>query len=219
MKAKSFNFPTLLALTSDDFIISHSRQSEIMMDAGVRFIQFRSKVLAAARLHKELERAVRAAEGRGTVLVANDCPLLAVRSRSNGVHLGMEDGSPRRARELLGDSAIIGRTVHSLEDARLVKEEGNCDYVGLGPYRTSQTKPELNPVLSHAEIIEVRVLLDPIPVYLIGGMGLADFDLIRELGVTGLAVCSALSERDAFGANLDSFVERARSFEKMEALS
>ena len=190
-----------------------------MMDAGVRFIQLRSKVLGAERLRGEIEAATRAVDERGAVLVVNDCPLLAVRSRANGVHLGMVDGSPGRARELLGDSAIIGRTVHSLADAHLVKEEGNCDYVGLGPYRTSQTKRELAPVLSHAEIIEIRALLDPIPVYLIGGLGLADFDLIGELGVTGLAVCSALSERDAFGANLEAFVERARAFEPAEALS
>ncbi len=189
-----------------------------MVDAGVNFIQLRSKVLSAERLLAEVEEAARAAEERGAVLVVNDCSLLAFRSRASGVHLGMEDGSPGRARELLGDSAIIGRTVHSLAEAHLVKEEGNCDYVGLGPYRTSQTKRELAPILSHAEIVEIRSLLDPLPVYLIGGLGLPDFDLIGELGVTGLAVCSALSEGDAFGANLEAFVERAGAFEPVETL-
>ncbi len=189
------------------------------MDAGVRFIQLRSKVLGTERLLAEVEEAARATEKRGTVLVVNDCPLQSVRSRANGVHLGMEDGSPGQARELLGDSAIIGRTVHSLADAHLVKEERNCDYVGLGPYRTSQTKRELAPVLSHSEIIEIRSLLDPIPVYLIGGLGLVDFDLIGELGVTGLAVCSALSEGGDFGANLEAFVDRAGAFEPVETLS
>ena len=206
-------------MTTDECGDSHSRQTELMLDAGVNFIQLRSKVLSAERLLSEVEDAARAAEERGAVLVVNDCSLLALRSRANGVHLGMEDGSPGQARELLGDSAIIGRTVHSLAEAHLVKEEGNCDYVGLGPYRTSQTKRDLAPVLSHAEIVEIRTLLDPVPVYLIGGLGLSDFDLIGELGVTGLAVCSALSEEDAFGANLEAFVDRAGAFEPVEALS
>ena len=219
MKGKSLHSPTLLALTTDECGDSHSRQAELMLDAGVNFIQLRSKVLSAERLLSEVEEAARAAEERGAVLVVNDCSLLAFRSRANGVHLGMEDGSPGRARELLGDSAIIGRTVHSLAEAHLVKEEGNCDYVGLGPYRTSQTKSDLAPVLSHAEIVEIRTLLDPVPVYLIGGLGLSDFDLIGELGVTGLAVCSALSEGDAFGANLEAFVDRAGAFEPVETLS
>ena len=212
MKAKTLHFPTLLALTSDDSGIPHSRQAEIMMEVGVRFIQLRSKSLSVERLRVEAQVAGKAAEERGAVLVVNDCPSLAADSRASGVHLGMEDGSAGRARELLGDSAIIGRTVHSLAEARQVKEEGNCDYVGLGPYRTSQTKRELTPILGHSEIVEIRSFLDPIPIYLIGGLGLADFDLLGELGITGLAVCSALSERDAFGANLEAFVERANAF-------
>ena len=183
-----------------------------MMEVGVRFIQLRSKSLSTDRLRVEAKLTGKAAEERGAVLVVNDCPSLAADSRASGVHLGMKDGLAGRARELLGDSAIIGRTVHSLTEARQVKEEGNCDYVGLGPYRTSQTKRELTPILGHAEIIEIRSFLDPIPIYLIGGLGLSDFDLIGELGVTGLAVCSALSERDAFGANLEAFVERANAF-------
>ena len=157
VKLKSLHSPTLLALTTDECGDSHSRQVELMLDAGVNFIQLRSKVLSAERLLAEVEEAAKAAEERGAVLIVNDCSLLAFRSMANGVHLGMEDGSPGRARELLGDSAIIGRTVHSLAEAHLVKEEGNCDYAGLGPYRTSQTKSDLAPVLSHAEIVEIRL--------------------------------------------------------------
>jgi thiamine-phosphate pyrophosphorylase len=190
-----------------------------MMEAGINFIQLRSKSLSAERLRVEAQASAKVAEERGAVLVVNDCPSLAADSRASGVHLGMEDGSPERARKLLGDSAIIGRTVHSLAEARWVKEEGNCDYVGLGPYRSSQTKCELAPVLGHTEIVEIRSFLDPIPVYLIGGLELPDFDLIGELGVTGLAVCSALSERDVFGSNLKAFVERANAFIPVGAVS
>jgi thiamine-phosphate pyrophosphorylase len=190
-----------------------------MMEAGINFIQLRSKSLSAERLRVEAQAAAKAAEERGAVLVVNDCPSLAADSRAGGVHLGMEDGSPERARKLLGDTSIIGRTVHSLTEARWVKEEGNCDYVGLGPYRTSQTKRELTPVLGHTEIVEIRSFLDPIPVYLIGGLELPDFDLIGELGVTGLAVCSALSDAEVFGANLEAFVERANMFVPVGAVS
>jgi thiamine-phosphate pyrophosphorylase len=192
---------------------------EIMMEAGVRFIQLRSKVLSGESLRVEAQAAGKAAEERGAVLVVNDCPSLAADSRASGVHLGMEDGSPGRARELLGESAIIGRTVHSLAEARQVKDEGNCDYVGLGPYRTSQTKRSLDPILGHAEIVEIRSFLDPLPIYLIGGLGLSDIGLIEELGVNGLAVCSALSDGEVFGANLEAFVERANAFVSVRAVS
>jgi thiamine-phosphate pyrophosphorylase len=119
----------------------------------------------------------------------------------------------------MGDVAIIGRTVHSLDEARQVKAEGRCGYVGLGPFRSSKTKPGLRPVLEYPDFAEIKAILEPIPIYLIGGLGLADFDLIDDLGIAGLAVRSALSERDAFGANLEAFVERSRSFEQVEVSS
>ena len=55
--------------------------------------------------------------------------------------------------------------------------------------------------------------------FFVDGLGLADFDLIDDLGVAGLAVCSALSAEGRFGVNLKAFVERARSFEPVEVPS
>ena len=219
MNASDQALPSLLALTRDDSFVSHLSQVEAMLESGVRFIQFRSKLLAGSSLLEEARLAADLARQVGAVLIVNDSAEVAVRSGAHGAHLGMRDASLASARQLLGEAAIIGRTVHSVEEAIQVKLEGSCDYVGLGPFRLSKTKPEARPVLDYSDISEIKAILEPIPIYLIGGMGLADFDLIGELGVTGLAVCSALSERDAFGLNLEEFVERARAFKAMEALS
>lgn len=219
MKAVDQALPSLLALTGDDSCVSHLSQVEAMLESGVRFIQFRSKLLTGASLFEEARLAVDLARQSDAVLIVNDSPEVAVRSGAHGVHLGMKDGSSGRACELMGDVAIIGRTVHSLDEARQVKAEGRCGYVGLGPFRSSKTKPELRPVLEYPDFAEIKTVLDPVPIYLIGGLGLADFDLIDDLGIAGLAVRSALSERDAFGANLEAFVERSRSFEQVEVSS
>jgi thiamine-phosphate pyrophosphorylase len=212
-------FPSLLALTRDDSCVSHVNQVESMLESGVRFIQLRSKMLTGSSLLDQARVSADLASQAGAVLIVNDCPEVAARSGACGVHLGMKDGSPGRACEFLGNSAIIGRTVHSLGEAHLIMEEGKCDYVGIGPYRRSQTKGDLDPVLEHSEIMEIQTLLNPLPVYLIGGLGLADFGLIGKLGVTGLAVCSALSRGDQFGSNLKAFVDRAQAFETMEVSS
>jgi thiamine-phosphate pyrophosphorylase len=211
--------PSLLALTGDDSCVSHFSQVEIMLESGVRFIQFRSKMLTGTSLIEEARLATDLAHQAGAVLIVNDSPEVAVRSGAHGVHLGMEDGSIESALQLLGGVSIIGRTVHSLDEARQVKAEGRCGYVGLGPFRSSKTKPGLRPVLEYPDFSEIKAVLDPIPIYLIGGLGLADFDLIDDLGIAGLAVCSALSVEGRFGANLKAFVERARSFEPVEASS
>ena len=217
MKPQGFHFPALLALTSDNYGVSHSRQTEILLGAGVKFIQLRSKSLSTENFLMEARLAAKSAKQKGVNLVINDDPWIATESGADGVHLGMTDTSAGQARRLLAEGAMIGRTVHSLAEAHLVANE-DCDYVGLGPYRRSQTKRELNPVLGQAHIQEILAVLHPLPVYLIGGLELADFDLIGELGVTGLAVCAALSKGDAFGVNLEAFVERAQAFETMEVL-
>ena len=176
-------------------------------------------MLTGTSLIEEARLATDLAHQAGAVLIVNDSPEVAVRSGAHGVHLGMEDGSIESALQLLGGVSIIGRTVHSLDEARQVKAEGRCGYVGLGPFRSSKTKPGLRPVLEYPDFSEIKAVLDPIPIYLIGGLGLADFDLIDDLGIAGLAVCSALSVEGRFGANLKAFVERARSFEPVEASS
>ena len=219
MKAVDQALPSLLALTGDDSCVSHLSQVEAMLESGVRFIQFRSKLLAGSSLLEEARLAADLARQVGAVLIVNDSAEVADRSGAHGVHLGMKDASLASACELMGDVAIIGRTVHSLEEARQVKAEGRCGYVGLGPFRSSKTKPEARPVLDYSDISEIKAILEPIPIYLIGGMGLADFDLLDGLGIAGLAVCAALSVEGRFGANLKTFVERARSFEPVEASS
>ena len=190
-----------------------------MLRRGVRFIQFRSKMLTGASLLEETRLAVDFADQADAVLIVNDSPEVASRSGAHGVHLGMRDSSLASAYQSMGENAIIGRTVHNAEEARHVKLEGRCAYVGLGPVRSSKTKPGLRPVLEYPDFSEIKAVLDPIPIYLIGGLGLADFDLIDELGIAGLAVCSALSAEGRFGANLEAFVERARSFEPVEVSS
>ena len=216
MNAVAQSLPSLLVLTRDDSCVSHVSQVETMLGCGVRFIQFRSKLLGGASLLEETRLAVDLARQAGAVLIVNDSPEAAAHSGAHGVHLGVKDASLASACQSMDENAIIGRTVHSSEEARQVKSEGWCGYVGLGPVRSSKTKPGLRPVLQYRDFAEIKAILDPIPIYLIGGLGLADFDLIDDLGVAGLAVCSALSVEGRFGVNLKAFVERARSFEPVE---
>ena len=218
MKPSPQSLPSLLALTRDDPFVSHAAQVESMITAGIGFIQLRSKALEGSSLVDEARRAVDYARRTDSVCIINDCPHAAAQAGAHGVHLGMKDFSPAGARALLGESAIIGRTVHSLPEAKQVMKEAVCDYVGVGPYRLSKTKSMLSPVLGHEEILEIRKILAPLPVFLIGGLGLDDFGLIDDLGIKGLAVCSALSGK-AFGDNLKAFVSHSKLCAKTEELA
>jgi thiamine-phosphate diphosphorylase len=67
--------------------------------------------------------------------------------QADGVHLGQTDMPITLARKLLPNDAIIGVSVNSLEQARIVKEEGLADYVGIGSIWPTSSKNVTTPIL------------------------------------------------------------------------
>ena len=208
---------SLYCLTSDEVDLSHSQQVQSMCRSGVRLIQLRSKVIPFDLLFEEAKKSVEICKTFGATLIVNDFIEVASRSGASGIHLGYQDANAARAADLLGKGGVIGETVHSLEEAKEVRKRGVCSYVGLGPVRESSTKRTLQPRLTGKEIKEIIHLLNPIPVYLIGGLGLSDFNLLESYGVTGICVCSGLSKGKQFGVHLQAFVEQSDKLKLVKA--
>ena len=202
---------SLLCLTRDTLTASHSQQVNLLSSCGVKFIQLRSKQTIDTPLRQDMASAVRIAHKHSSTIVINDSIDLAQDVQADGVHLGIDDGTVSMARNQLGPGKLIGKTVHSLEEAISVKKQGP-DYVGLGPYRYSQTKKNLQPVLSDQEFREIVEILYPTPVFLIGGLTSEDFSLLPKLGVTGIALCSTLYEQSPPEPRIRSLVKLSKDF-------
>ena len=205
------DLPSLLCLTSDDVEIAHSQQVLGFCEAGVEFIQFRSKKLSDQDFLYEAKRSVEICKHYGVKIIINDAVQVAKEVDADGVHLGVEDMSVWEAREILSESKIIGATIHSdheINDSILA----HADYIGMGPFRKSNTKTNLTPVLNEFEYRLMIKQVEPQPVYLIGGIELKDFSLISKLGNHGIAVCSNLfSGIELNPISIKQFVERSRS--------
>jgi thiamine-phosphate pyrophosphorylase len=201
------SLPSLLSLTTDISDYSHSDQVGILLDAGATFIQIRSKKLSSQELLIQANYASRLAVEKNAVLIINDHVDVAKLSNASGVHLGGNDESVTDARVRLDRGMLVGATVHSLSEAKAVKENGNCDYVGLGPYRFSGTKSGFKNFLSEDQIFQIVDLLFPIPVFLIGGLQIADCSLIPKFNLHGIAVCNGLSNKTKYGGNVKSFLK------------
>ena len=181
----------LMCLTRDHPELSHFDQVKLLLENGAQLIQLRCKTGSSQNFLRDAARSTLLGKKRGATIIINDSPEIAKASKADGVHLGQSDSSPVAARSLLGPGYLIGRTVHSVEEAIRCKKE-NPDYVGVGPFRRSKTKQNLKPKLPYDEFKEIFSILHPIPIFLIGGLTGDDFSLIDELGITGLAICSAL---------------------------
>src|SRR5438552_2972820 len=65
-----------------------------------------------------------------TPLIVNDYAEIAARIPVEGVHVGQDDDSIAIAREKAGRSLLVGKSTHSLEQARAAQHEG-ADYIGF----------------------------------------------------------------------------------------
>jgi len=181
----------LQCLTWDNSPLTHIEQIQQLLDAGANWIQLRQK---KAEECEKLQTAISAAalcQKYKATLIINDSPQICLESGANGVHLGLWDYPALEARKLLGKDAIIGGTANTPEQAKQRELEG-CNYIGLGPWRTTQTKENLSEVLGEAGIKKVVDLNLKIPIIVIGGVVEKDVKRILSLGVQGIAVCSGI---------------------------
>ena len=107
---------------------------------GVDIVQLRDKNAPDRTVVARASVAARVCAHHGVPLIVNDRPDLALEAAADGVHVGQEDASPARARDLLGPSAIVGLSTHTpLELAASADEP--VDYISAGPVSPTPTKP------------------------------------------------------------------------------
>ncbi|MCL2206563.1 MAG: thiamine phosphate synthase [Fibromonadales bacterium] len=181
----------LQCLTWDGSPFTHTEQVRLLLDAGANWIQLRQKKAAQSeKLQTAIEAAKLCKECNATLII-NDSPEICLESGANGVHLGLSDYPAIEARKMLGKDAIIGGTANTPEQAKQREIEG-CDYIGLGPWRATQTKENLSEILGEAGIKKVVSLNLKIPLIAIGGIVPEDVKRILSLGVQGIAVSSGI---------------------------
>ena len=189
----------------------HSQQVLGFCEGRRRVYPIQIKKLSNQDFLYEANRSVEICKHYDVKIIINDAVQVAKEVDADGVHLGLEDMSVLKAREILSESKIIGATIHSdheINDSIMAY----ADYIGMGPFRQSSTKTNLTPVLNEFEYRSMIKQVDPKPVYLIGGIELEDFALNSKLGNHGIAVCSNLFNGIALDPiRIKQFVEKSRS--------
>lgn len=120
---------------------------------GATFIQLRAKHSDASEITEMARRMADVIEECGKadtvpfviddrVDVAWQCRNMGI--KVDGVHVGQTDMDPKQVRMLLGDDAIIGLSVKTVEqtEAANTLPAGTIDYLGAGPLHLTATKPE-----------------------------------------------------------------------------
>lgn len=177
---------------------SEMRQVEEALKAGVDMIQLRSKTLTDEKF-LEIGKSIRVISQRyGKLMIVNDRLDLALRLKADGIHLGQDDlsvGVARRSFNALG-GGIVGRSTHSLQQARDAQKEG-ADYIGFGPLFQTPTKPAYPPI-GLMDIARLRKFLR-IPFVCIGGINAANVKCVTDAGAQRVAVVRAVFAQASIG--------------------
>ena len=164
---------------------------DAVLGAGVDIVQMREKVAGpdAQRVAAKVFR--RLTDEHAALFIVNDDPNLATSFDADGVHLGQEDMEPQRARSLLGEGLLIGRSTHAPDELLRAQDEP-VDYLGVGPVHATPTKPGRKGV--GLEYVRFATERSPKPFFVTGGMEVKTIPPVLEAGATRVVVVRALTE-------------------------
>ena len=157
-------------------------------DGGLDMVQVREKDLpggALLTLAQELREATR---GRA-LLTINERADVALACEADGVQLGEEALPVEEARRLLGEDALIGRSVHSVAGA-VEAEAAGADFLLVGPIFATPSHPE-SPGAGTALLEQVRRAV-AVPFLAIGGVDASNIEEVARAGARGAAVVRAV---------------------------
>lgn len=167
---------------------------ERFCESGGDWVQLRMKDFPKSIILKTAQKAKSVCDRYATKLIINDHAEIANKVGAYGVHVGKDDQKAHEIRERYGDKLIIGCTANALEDILSVAD--SADYIGLGPFRFTETKKNLSPVLGLNGYSEMLRAMSQrginLPVIAIGGIAREDLSSISETAVHGVAVSGLL---------------------------
>ncbi|MFV0519198.1 MAG: thiamine phosphate synthase [Lachnospirales bacterium] len=173
---------------------SLDKQVEEAILGGVTFVQLREKNLDDAPFI-ELSRKVKNITDTYKIpYVINDNINVAIEIDADGVHIGQSDNSLIETRKKLGNDKIIGVSVQTVEQALLAEKNG-ADYLGVGAIFSTNTKLDTKNV--NLETLKEICNAVNIPVVGIGGIDKNNIELLKGVGISGIAVVSSIfAEKD-----------------------
>ncbi len=173
--------------------------ARMALEGGCRWVQLRMKDATDEEMEPVALEVQRLCTESGATFIIDDHVELVKRIHADGVHLGKNDMPIREARQILGDTYIIGGTANTFADIQRHYSDG-ADYIGCGPFRYTTTKKNLSPILGlegYADIVsQMRLNNIFLPIVAIGGITLDDIPEIMNTGVTGIALSGTILRAD-----------------------
>lgn len=167
---------------------------EKALAGGATLIQYRNKTADFADKVSEAAQLKLLCHAHNARLLINDDVDLCQAADADGVHLGQSDTALRDARERLGSRAIIGISCHNNDELVRQAERNQADYIALGRFFPSLTKPAAPPA-TLADLQRIRAMTS-LPIVAIGGVSAENGQLLINHGADMLAAINYIFNAD-----------------------
>ena len=164
-------------------------KTEKILDVGISLFQFRDKNSKYEIKKSTALKLQTLCKKYNTLFIINDDVVLAKEISADGVHLGRDDMDIDMTRKILGDKIIGVSCYNNLEDA-ITAEIMGADYIALGSFFNSPTKPEARKIA--IDLLPIAKSKLNIPVVAIGGITPENGKQLVDNKVDFLAIISGI---------------------------
>ena len=176
----------------------------------VSCFQLRLKEATDTEIFKVSASLLTVCQSHGIPLIINDRPDIAADVGAEGAHIGADDTSYEEARELLGDTAIVGISCYDSRHMALIGAEAGADYVAFGAFFPTTTKMPKSK--AEPELLSWWQKTTTVPCVAIGGITINNCQTVINAGADFIAVISGVWDHpDGSAAVLKQFDKLCRS--------
>ena len=165
------------------------KQVEEAIKGGATIVQLREKNLDEENFLNEALDIQKLCRKYNILFVVNDNVEIARKINADGVHVGQSDMEAVNVRAMLGNDKILGVSAQTVEQALLAEKQG-ADYLGVGAVFPTGSKADADDV--SYETLKAICEAVSIPVVAIGGISASNVSALKDSGISGIAVISAI---------------------------
>lgn len=186
---KNIDLSLYLVTDKSDDVEKFLNTIEEAIKGGVTVVQIREKTADTLDFYNLALKVKGITTKYNVPLIINDRVDIALAIDADGVHVGQSDMPCDVTRRLIGEDKILGVSAATVSEAKKAEKDG-ADYIGTGAVFPTATKDDA-PSVTKEGLKEVVESID-IPVVAIGGINHDNASELKDTGIAGLSVVSAI---------------------------
>ena len=166
----------------------------ILMTGTVSIFQLRLKDICEKTLTEHIKKLFPICKKYNVLFILSDNPKLVKLLDLDGVHVGEQDPSISKCREIIGKYKIIGKSCYNSPRLATRSQNNGADYIAFGAFFKTKTKKTFKKI--NFDQLKKWKNLKKIPVIGIGGINIANCRKISRFHLDFFAISSAVWKSD-----------------------